>query len=564
MARPMTRNSLRRAPGPRVLRLAALALVTLLCAACTVGPDFKPPNADAPADYADRQRAPAAPAASVTESTDPDPQWWRGFNDSVLDSLIDRAIAGNLTLRQAVLRIVAARQQARAVGARALPQLNGTGSYTYQKLGLKGILESRGIPGKIDRLGAPDSPLNDISPDAGAQASSAGKKILEEADKPVNLYTLGVDASWELDLFGRVRRGVEAANAQTESALEDRNDALVSLEAEVARTYAMLRGAQLLDRIARDEVRVSQDTLDLTRSRQQSGLASQTDVERADAQLGAIAAQLPQFEQQAAQALNALAVLLGQPPGTLDAELSTPGAVPPVPPTVPVGLPASLARRRPDIRRAEADLHAATAQVGESIAELFPDISLTGQFGFRATQASYLTRWASHFYSIGPQVSIPIFQGGALRAQVAIAKADQAASVLNYRQTVLSALRDVDDALVRYRTDQARQATLQRVADANARAFDLARDGYRSGLNSFIDVLDTERQLSDSRVQLAQQTVLVTTDLVALYKALGGGWQRHEVDPARLGDAADAAAASSASASGDSAAAADPAGSAKR
>jgi len=212
--------------------------------------------------------------------------------------------------------------------------------------------------------------------------------------------------------------------------------------------------------------------------------------------------------------------------------------VPPVPPAVPVGLPASLARRRPDIRRAEADLHAATAQVGESIAELFPDLSLTGQFGFRATQASYLTRWASHFYSIGPQVSLPIFQGGALRAQVAIAKADQAASVLNYRQTVLSALRDVDDALVRYRTDQARQATLQRVTDANARAFDLARDGWRNGLNSFIDVLDTERQLSDSRVQLAQQQVQVTTDLVALYKALGGGWQGHEIDPARVGDAA--------------------------
>ncbi|WP_233161587.1 MULTISPECIES: efflux transporter outer membrane subunit [unclassified Achromobacter] len=522
----------------RAVRLAGLIGAALLCAACTVGPDFKSPDAGTPADYADRQRAPQPPVASVTQNTDPDPQWWHGFNDPVLDSLIDRAIAGNLTLRQAVLRIVAARQQARAAGARGLPQINGTGSYTYQKLGAKGILESRGIPGKIDRLGDADSPLNDIAPDAGAQASSAGKQFLDEVDKPVNLYMLGVDASWELDLFGRVRRGVEAANAQTESALEDRNDALVSLEAEVARTYATLRGAQLLDSIAREEVRVSQDTLDLTRSRQQSGLASQTDVERADAQLGAVAAQLPQFEQQAAQALNALALLLGQPPGTLDAELSSAGGVPPVPPVVPVGLPASLARRRPDIRRAEADLHAATAQVGESIAELFPDLSLTGQFGFRATQASYLTRWASHFYSVGPQVSLPIFQGGALRAQVAIAKADQAASVLNYRQTVLSALRDVDDALVRYRTDQARQATLQRVTDANARAFDLARNGWRNGLNSFIDVLDTERQLSDSRVQLAQQQVQVTTDLVALYKSLGGGWQGHEIDPARLGDAA--------------------------
>lgn len=502
----------------------AIAAV-LLCSACTVGPDFHKPDPQVPAGYADRARAHAAEGASVVDDADPDPRWWRRFNDAQLDSLIDRAIAGNLDLQQAVQRIAASRAQARAAGAAALPQLNANGSYTYQQLGAKGMLESRGVPQKLDRLGAPGSPLDSVAPGAGAAASAAGKSLIDKIEDPVSLYQIGFDASWELDLFGRVRRTVEAANAQTESAIEARNDALVSLEAEVAQTYAQLRGAQLLARIADDQIREDQEVLDLTRSRQRAGLASQTDVERAQAQLGASRSQLPLYEQQTATALNGLALLIGAPPGTLDAELSTPGAVPPVPPAVPVGLPSSLARRRPDIRRAEADLHAATAQVGASIAQLFPDLSLTGSIGLRATEASYLTRWASHFYSIGPQVSLPIFQGGALRAQIAMARADQAAAVLAYRQTVLSALHDVDNALVRYRTDQARRDTLSTVLDANRRAFDLARDGYVNGLNSFIDVLDTERQLSNSRIQMADATVRVTTDLVALYKALGGGWQ---------------------------------------
>jgi NodT family efflux transporter outer membrane factor (OMF) lipoprotein len=519
----------------RVCRLLALPLLAA-CVACTVGPDFKPPHPDTPDQFADAQRKARqqadnrVAAASVTDSSDPDPHWWRTFNDPKLDDLVDRAIAQNLTLQQAVLRVVLARAQEREAGAAGLPQVNAQGSYTYQQLGAKGILESRGVPKKVDQLGQPGSPLDSISPTAGTTARDAADKLLDKIEDPVNLYQIGFDASWELDLFGRVRRTVEATQAQTQSALESRNDALVQLEAEVAQTYARLRGAQLLLRITQDEIRQNSDVLDLTRSRAKSGLASQTDVERADAQLGATQSQLPVYEQQLTQALNGLSFLLGDAPGTLDAELSQPGVLPPVPPVVPVGLPASLARRRPDIRQAEADLHAATAQVGVSIAQLFPDISLTGQFGFRSTQASYLTRWASHFYSVGPQVSLPIFQGGALRAQVAIAKTEQANAVLQYRQTVLAALRDVDDALVRYRTDQERQATLQRVVDANQRAFDLARNGYVHGLASFIDVLDTERQLTDSRLQLTQQTVGVTTDLIGIYKTLGGGWQGVPLD----------------------------------
>jgi NodT family efflux transporter outer membrane factor (OMF) lipoprotein len=223
--------------------------------------------------------------------------------------------------------------------------------------------------------------------------------------------------------------------------------------------------------------------------------------------------------------MNSLAVLTGNPPGSLDTELQAPAAVPPVPPTVPVGLPSTLARRRPDIRRAEAQLHAATAEVGVAVAQMYPDITLTGSAGTRATRASYLAHWSSLFWSFGPSISLPIFEGGALRANVRISKAEAAEAALQYRSTVLKALQDVDNALVSYRTDQDRREALVKTVEANQVNVDLATESYRKGLVTFITVLDGERQLASTRQQLAQSTVSVTTDLVALYKALGGGWQ---------------------------------------
>ena len=192
---------------------------------------------------------------------------------------------------------------------------------------------------------------------------------------------------------------------------------------------------------------------------------------------------------------------------------------------MPVGLPATLARRRPDIRAAEANLHAATAQIGVAVAQLYPDVSLSGQFGTRATQASYLTHWASHFYSFGPNISLPIFEGGQLVGGIRLAKAQQAQAALEYQRTVLSALEDVDNALAAYRTDQDRRASLDETTQATQRAFELASEGYSHGILSFINVLDAERRYSQARQQSTQATLQVTTDLVAVYKALGGGWQ---------------------------------------
>jgi multidrug efflux system outer membrane protein len=349
---------------------------------------------------------------------------------------------------------------------------------------------------------------------------NGANNVLNELTSPINLWQVGFDASWELDLFGRVRRSVEAAHAQTEAALESRNDALVSLEAEVAQTYMQLRGAQAFRQITQSLVDQQSEIVRLTQSQAKVGLASELDVKSAAAQLAQTQAQLPQYDQQIEEALNGLSYLLGEQPGSLATELSTPAEVPPVPPAVPVGLPSTLARRR-----AEASLHAATADVGVAVAQFYPDISLTGQVGTRATNASGLTHWSSLFYSFGPSISLPIFEGGSLVANLHLSQAQQQQAALDYRKTVLTALRDVDNALAVYHTDQARRTALGDSVAALQASFDLARDSYRKGLLTFINVLDAERQLSDAQQQYAQGTTQVSTDLVALYKALGGGWQ---------------------------------------
>jgi multidrug efflux system outer membrane protein len=426
-----------------------------------------------------------------------------------------------------------------SAAAQGLPNVRATGSYQRDQLGIKGFLESDGVYDKVNQLGAPNSPVNALAPGAGPALQNGANNLLNQLTSPVNLWEAGFDASWELDLFGRVRRSVEAADAQSQAAVESRNDALLSLEAEVAQTYMQLRGAQALRDITASLVDQQRETVTLTQSQAKVGLGSELDVTSATAQLAQTQAQLPQYEQQIAQALNGLAYLVGEPPGALETELSAPGVVPPVPPTVPVGLPSTLARRRPDIRRAEANLHAATASVGVAVAQFYPDISLTGQIGTRATNASDLSRWSHLFYSFGPSISLPIFQGGALVSNLRMSKAQEAEAAIDYRKTVLLALRDVDNALVVYRTDQARRDSIGESVAAEQTSFDLARDSYRKGITSFINVLDAERQLAQARQQYAQGTMQVSTDLVSLYKALGGGWQ----------DAPDAAGVSGASGS---------------
>ncbi len=482
--------------------LTLLAL-SLLLAGCAVGPDYQPPHAQVPGSYhAVSSQQASKPLAAATN-----PLWWKSFNDPQLDSLIERAIAGNLTLQQSVLRIAGAREQLAQARGGLFPSLNGSAKVTRQQLGVKGLLKSNGVYDQVDS-------------DVASQ--------LNGLDHSVTLYQGSFDASWELDLWGKVRRQMEAANAQQQAAIEQRNDALVSLEAEVARAYLQLRGAQAVLKTLQQQIDVAQQTWQLTQSQQQNGLAPLSDVESARAQLATLNAQLPQYQAQQIQAMNGLAVLLGKTPGALDNELMNPKALPTLPKMVAVGIPSTLARRRPDIRQAEATLHAQTANIGVSVADLFPSLSLTGQLGVRNTDASYLDDWSSHFFSVGPALSIPIFQGGRLVSSVKLARAQQASAALDYRQTVLTALQDVENAMVSYRADQQQVIALEESTGALQRAFDLSSESYRQGISTFLDVLAAQNQLSQQQAQLTQAKMQSTLDLVALYKALGGGWEAYQ------------------------------------
>ncbi len=304
--------------------------------------------------------------------------------------------------------------------------------------------------------------------------------------------------------------------------MEATNDALVMLEGQVAQAYVQLRGAQALILTQQENIRTGQDALSLTQKRQTQGLSTDLDVAQARTQLANHQYQLPLYEKQAQQAMNRLSVLTGQPPGALDAMLGTNAPLPKVPVVVNIGVPSTLARRRPDIREAEAHLHAAIANVGVATASLYPDISLTGNFGLRAIHSSYLTNWASAFYAFGRSISLPIFQGARLTAGLRLARAQAA---LACRGTVLNALQEVEDALVAYRTDQAARDRRDVAVKSGNLALYLARDRYDHGLADFLQVLDAERTLVGSRQQLVQADIALTNDVVALYDALGGGWQ---------------------------------------
>jgi multidrug efflux system outer membrane protein len=489
-----------------MMRALRVAFPLLALGACTVGPNFKPPTPAVPAAYAGgglHASSADKPASSLTDGP-PNSKWWHEFHDVKLDELEERTQKGNLDLQAGLLRIVEARTQVLAARAQGLPALNASASYNRELLGVAGILKSEG--GTFGAAGI----------DPGLESALTA---------PVNLYQVGFDASWELDLFGRVRRNVEAAKAQTESAVASRNDMLVSLEAEVAQTYLQLRAAQLLKSITEGLIADEQGILDLTTNRQAHGLAQDADVESARAQVATQRSQLPQFDQNIALARHALAVLIGQNPETLDVELGSSAELPSLPQLIPLGLPSTLARRRPDIRQAEASLHAATADVGVSIASLYPAVSLTGSFGLRSTSTHYLFDWASKFYSAGPGISLPIFEGGALVANIRMARAEAGAAALNYRKTVLSALKEVEDGLVSLDEDGVRVSALKDSVAANQRGLDIALHSYKIGLSTYISVLNLELQSNQARQQLAQASATELTDLVKLYKALGGGWE---------------------------------------
>ena len=479
------------------------AAVAALLSACSVGPDFVKPKPASPAHWSAQARA--SPQPAITEQDVDLRTWWKSFGDAQLGSLIERAVDSNLDLRAAVLRIDEARAQ-RAIAAAAFwPTLALDASYTRQRF-------------------SETTPTGSLFNSVGSAHLPGGASI--NIPNPYNQFQLSAGATWEIDLFGRIRRSVEAADASQQASEEDHRAVLVSVLADVAQSYVELRGAQARLRVAQENLATINELLDLTHQRLAAGLATHIDVSNATAQANLTRAELPAFTLQIAQSINQLSQLLGLEPEALRSELDGGRPVPSPPSEVSVGLPADLARRRPDIREAEANLHAATAQIGVAVADLFPRLSLAASGGFQSETTGKLLEWASRFGSVGPTLDVPLLDRGRWKTvRLYDVRAQQAA--LAYRRTVLAALHEVDNALTAYGDDQQRRAWLDATVEQNRDALALSRQRYESGVISFIDVLDVERTLQQNELSLADSITSVTTDLVRVYRVLGGGWDEN-------------------------------------
>lgn len=487
---------------------ALSAVAALLLAGCAAGPSFVPPRAEAPAGWRATTQARATPSA-VASAPLAEAQWWASFDDPQLAALETRALAANLDLRQAVLRIDEAREQARLAGVAAWPNLTADAGMTHQR-----ISERTPITSLVGALGGGRT----SGPVGGVPSAIPGLK------NPFDIYQYGAGASWEIDLFGRLRRQAEAARAEAQAAVEDRRAVQVAVMAEVAAAYVDLRAAQARRGVVERQVETAGRLLKIAREARDAGLGDDVDVAGAASALASSRAGLPPLDQQIRGDLDRLALLVALQPGALDSELAASAAEPPLPAVVPAGLPAELARRRPDIRAAEAQLHAAVARQGVAVAALYPSLSLTGQAGFQAGTTAALGDWAARFLSVGPTLSLPVFDAGRRRAEVRIADARAKAAALAYAQTVLAALQETEDAISAYQQEQLRLADLQAAEGAARRALALAEDRYRAGAISFREVLDAQSGLQQAELARTTSRAAAAERLVALYRALGGGW----------------------------------------
>lgn len=464
-----------------MFRLPALALIALLLAGCAVGPDYAAPKAPEFPAYA----TPSPGKATVTPAT----AWWKAFNDPLLDRLIERAGIDNLTLLVALSRI----DQARATRA-------GTNALFYPQVDSSAQASRRRSSGN-----------------ATATPVTTGTRISESG-------SAGFDAAWEIDLFGRVRRSVEAADASLESFAAEADDARLTLIGDIATNYVALRGNQRRLAIARETLKAQEDTAALTREKFAGGLVSRLDVTRAEGTARSTAAGIPTLETALRANVFRLGVLLGQAPGALLAELGPDQPIPTAELDPDAGIPAELARRRPDIRAAERTYAANVAEIGVATAALYPSFSIAGAIGINVATTDKITDPNSRTWSLGPSLSLPIFNAGRLRANVAVREASAEQSRLAYESTVLLAMEEVENALVAYGQERQRRDEL-RVAAINFReAQSLAKDLYAQGLASFLEVLDADRSAYSADDALATSEARVATNLVALCKALGGGW----------------------------------------
>jgi NodT family efflux transporter outer membrane factor (OMF) lipoprotein len=474
-------------------RLAPLLSASLLCAACTVGPDFKRPVVPVAPEW----RASDDPRIARQAATDS--SWWKAFGDPTLDRLVETAYAENLSLQVAGLRIVEARARLALVSGKQFPQLQ----IAYGSASAQGITQYQ------------------------ASGLNLERNFLD--------FQLGFDAVWELDFWGKYRRGVQAEAASLLATVADYYSAVVALTAEVARTYATLRTYEVLVEQGRANVRLQEDGLHIAESRFRNGATSELDVTQATTLLESTRASIPELEVGAQQASNALCTLLGKPVGSFDSWLTGPKEIPKAPLRVAVSVPAEMLRRRPDIRRAELQAAAQCARIGVAKAELYPSLSLIGTIGLQANTSSSgsmnLFSGDSLVYSVGPRIAWPFFNYGRLKNNVRIEDARLEQLLVGYRSAVLQAAQEVEDALVGFLSAQQTQEFAQNSVTAALRSQELAMIQYREGAVDYQRVLDAQRSLLREQNTLARARSSIATQLIALYKALGGGWELRQGQP---------------------------------
>ncbi|MFJ4395061.1 efflux transporter outer membrane subunit [Pseudomonas sp. NPDC089396] len=470
----------------KLLKPLTPSLLALALAACAVGPDYKVPDTE-PARV-DTELQAKAFDRSRFESV-----WWKQFDDPVLNQLVQASLDGNRDLRLAFARL----KSARAIR---------------------------------------DDAANDQLPVVTSRVSSEiGKgQIPGQTDQRVNSerYDLGLDMAWELDLFGRIQRQIEASEAQEAAAQADLQQLQVSLIAELVDAYGQLRGAQLREKIAVANLKTQEESRNITVTLRDAGVGNELDVVRADARLAGVEATVPQLQAEQARARHRIATLLGQRPDALSVDLS-PKALPAIAKALPVGDPGELLRRRPDIRSAERQLAAATANVGVATADLFPRVSLSGFLGFTAARGSQIGSAAANAWALGPSITWAAFDLGSVRARLRGAKADAEGALASYEQQVLLALEESANAFSDYDKTQQRLLSLMRQSDASRKAAELASVRYREGTVDYLVLLDAERERLSAEDAQAVGEVELYRGIVSIYKALGGGWQPETVASVR-------------------------------
>ena len=496
---------------------AGVAACMLALSACATGPDFEAPKTEAPvasfATAAADANTDATPSRAVEQ--DVDPSWWILFKDATLVALEGEALAANLDLQAAAVRVGQSRAALRMSGAALLPTVGANASGLRELASDKGIMSLMGT--STPTIGATAANGADPFGTASMPGSSGAA--------PYTLWQYGFDASWELDLWGKAHRAQEASAAQMEAAGFDAAAVRVAITAEVARTYLELRGVQSDLRIARANIGIAKKSLHVAERRRLQGVATRFDTSVSQAQLATFESALPELERRQDALKNALALLLAKPPHALDERLAGEAEVPALPAEVPVGLPSQLAHRRPDILRAEARLHAATAAIGVAKADFYPSISLTGSAGMQALKFSEAGDWGARQFAVGPVLHLPIFEGGRLKGKLALTEARQQEAAIGYQSTVLKAWHEVDDALVAYRSMQRRAEKLEVAVTENRRALANAERRYTQGAADFLSVLVTQQRLLDSENAASRSRTDTAVAMVSLYKALGGGWK---------------------------------------